>query len=143
LGFTDSRNKKSEEERSPKGLEEGEKGLSRSQKPLREQRKRGGPLLLILESVMTMPTASTNRSTAVCYLSQKPRKSMSAPVFRTSHDPFVLLAIPPFCSYQPQTPNIPHQRENWTDKTGYWHGSALLSQNCAGVIYFAAAQALP
>jgi hypothetical protein len=103
-GFKDSRNKKSEEERSPKGVEEGEKGLSPSQKPLREQRKTGGPLPLTLESVMTTPTASTNRSTNVCYLAQKPRKSMSAPVFRTSHDPLVLLALPTFCSYQPQTP---------------------------------------
>src|SRR5260370_35252382 len=103
-GFKDSRNKKSEEERRPKGVEEGEKGLSPSQKPIREQRKTGGPLPLTLESVMTTPTASTNRSTNVCYLAQKPRKSMSAPVFRTSHDPLVLLALPTFCSYQPQTP---------------------------------------
>ena len=29
---------------------------------------------------------------------------MSAPLFGISHDPFVLLAIPTSCSYQPQTP---------------------------------------
>jgi hypothetical protein len=39
MGFTDSGNKKSEEERSPEGLEEAEKELSPAKKPLRGQRK--------------------------------------------------------------------------------------------------------
>jgi hypothetical protein len=31
---------------------------------------------------------------------------MSTPVFGSFNDPFVLLAIPTSCSYQPQTPSI-------------------------------------
>jgi len=39
LGFAASRNKKSEEERSPEGLEEVEKRLSHPKKPLQKKRK--------------------------------------------------------------------------------------------------------
>jgi len=37
----------------------GEKGLSHSQKPLREQRKTGEPLLLIVDSAMTRIASKT------------------------------------------------------------------------------------
>ncbi len=39
LGFAHSRNKKSEEERSPSGLEEAEKKLSPPKKPLQQEKK--------------------------------------------------------------------------------------------------------
>jgi hypothetical protein len=54
---------------------------------------------------MIQRAASSNWKASVCYLSQKPEKSMSAQLIGFPYDPFFLFAIPTSCSYRPQTPS--------------------------------------
>ena len=50
--------------------------------------------------------ASPNWRIDACYTSQKPRKSMPVQLVGFSYGPCILLAIPSFCSYEPQTPYL-------------------------------------
>jgi hypothetical protein len=47
LGFAAGRNRKSEEERSPEGLEAGEKELAHSKSLFRNEKKKRGLLLIL------------------------------------------------------------------------------------------------
>jgi hypothetical protein len=66
LGFADRRNQQLEEERSPEGLEEVEKELSHSKKPLQKQKKQEEDFCSSCGAVETVRRASTNGSAAIC-----------------------------------------------------------------------------
>ncbi len=103
-GFAAGRNRKLEEERSPKRLKGVEHGRSGPKKPHQKRKKERGGFCSSGFTVMLPRSARTNRRADVCSASQNTRKSMSAQLFGLWYDLFLLLAIPTSCSYQPQTP---------------------------------------
>src|SRR5215470_1326876 len=59
MGFAARRNKKSEEERSPEGLEEAEKRLARPKKPLQKKRKRVAASHMLVGYFFKFPISNT------------------------------------------------------------------------------------
>jgi len=78
----------------------GLKGLSLPKIFFEKEEKQNNDFCKSWRAATMTRTTNTNDRTNVYKYSQKPEKSMSAPIFRISNDLFVLFAIPTSCSYQ-------------------------------------------
>src|SRR6266853_3246023 len=92
----------------PEGLEEGEKKLYRPYEHLQCQKKQRGLLKDLGRAGRRKRRASPNWWIDASFTSTTPRKSIPTQLVIISYGLFILLALPSFCSYEPQTPGRWH-----------------------------------